>query len=382
MVAGTGATKTTPRTLRQRCHPSFAPSRQGLSLWLRVGQSRIGCQQTVRPSSRSSLVSMQHTPITRRQHFRQPQRSRLAISMVAIVLLIGTTMAAERRAPAPKFSSDSFRDLFFVEVDEAIRGDRPRIGEGSVDASASSPAAPSKREDQPVQASGLTTLISPQSLEDEIKRLRLELQSRVTTPAAFKSGEFQSARVGLTALASLFAVIAEHQGEVRWKADAAAARDLLARTASNCKSGSSQVYNEVKLRKIDLEDLVSGSGLGNRQAEPRNDWSLVADRVPLMTYAESIFEGPLKEGTQNAAALQSDPDRVRRSAELLAVVGFILGQDGLADADDDDYAAFCKQMIEAAGQIGGAARQGDAEAVFKAVGTLSQVCARCHEAYR
>jgi cytochrome c556 len=304
--------------------------------------------------------------------------STLLISSVAVV------RSAERRAPAPKFAGESFRGVFFTESSQAIRGTRPEMGTVQKAVAPTAVAKPAGGDTGGAQAalSGFSALISPATLEDEIKRLRLEFETGITTPAAFLSGGFQEARVQLTVMASLFAIINEHNGDVRWKKDAPAARDLFARSAVNCKSGSGQVYNEVKQRKADLEDLVSGSGLANRQAEAENDWGVVTDRVPLMIYLEKLLEGPLKEGTQDANAVKAEADRVRRAAELVAVVGFILTKEGLADAEDDDYAAMCKEMTAAAGMISKALDQGDAAAVSKAAGAVTQSCAKCHESYR
>jgi hypothetical protein len=308
----------------------------------------------------------------------------LALSGSLVFGSIAVVYSAERRAPAPKFSGESFRGVFFTESSQAIRGTRPEMGTVQKSAApaavAKAPAGASGGSEAAV--SGFSALISPATLEDEIKRLRLEFDTGITTPAAFQSGGFQQARVQLTMMASLFAVINEHNGEVRWKKDAPAARDLFARTAVNCKSGSGQVYNEVKQRKADLEDLVSGSGLANRQAEAENDWGVVTDRVPLMIYLESLLEGPLKEGTQDANAVKAEGDRVRRAAELVGIVGEILTKEGLADADDTEYAAMCKEMTAAAGSISKALDQGDAAAVSKAAGAVSQSCAKCHESYR
>jgi len=321
-----------------------------------------------------------------------PQRSQRSLrhfgsSAIAILgIAIGTlaaTIAGERRAAAPTFSGDKFRGTFFESTAEAIRGQRPSLGQTiqppprAAAASAAKPAA-----DDSGGPNLFTSLISPTSLEDEIKRVRLLFDSAVTTPGAFKSGEFQTARLHLTTLASLFAVVVEHQGEVRWKRDAAAARDLFARSAANCKSGSPQVYNETKLRKADLEDIVSGGGLSGRQAEAENDWSMIADRVPLMTYVESLLEGPLKSGTRNEQAVKAEGDAVRRAAELMAVVGHILRTEGMVDADDDDYKSLCAEFVEASRSVSLALDQGDAAAVGRAVGAISQSCAKCHESYR
>jgi len=310
----------------------------------------------------------------------------VAVASTAIAL------AAERRAPSPSFTENRYSGLFFRSAEEAIRGERPRIAAGTAGgaaagvagraANASVAAAAPPAAGPSGASSGFTALISPQSLEDEIKRIRLEFETAITTPAAFRSGDFQKARLHLTTLASLFAVIVEHEGDVRWKRDAAAARDLLARSAANCKSGTAQVYNEVRLRKADLEDLVSGSGLAVRQAESENDWLMIADRVPLMTYAEILLDGPLKQGSRSAEAVAAESDPLRRAAELLAVVGEILRQEGMADADDDDYRLLCQELIDASTAVSQAVDQQDAAAVGRAVGAVSQACSRCHESYR
>jgi len=307
----------------------------------------------------------------------------LAIAGVAAGSMV-VVLAGERRAPSPSFSGDSFKGTFFQSADEAIRGERPSLG-SSADAAPQVAATASPTKSAPAAGGAsnpFTTLISPASLEDEIKRVRLMFDAAVTTPGAFKSGEFQTARLHLTTLASLFAVIVEHQGEVRWKSDAPAARDLFARSAANCKSGSPQVYNETKLRKADLEDIVSGGGLSSRQAEPENDWSMIADRVPLMIYAEALLEGPLKSGTRDADAVKAEGDAVRRAAELLAVVGQILRTEGMVDAEDDDYKVLCAEFVEASRSISQGLDQGDPAAVSRAVGAVSQSCAKCHESYR
>jgi hypothetical protein len=316
-----------------------------------------------------------------------PTRSITTPTLIGLLtlLLITVGFAAERRAPAPKFGSDSFRGVFFGESSEAIRGKRPEMGgvhkaPAAAVASRATGGGAAVVSDAP--QSGFSALISPATLEDEIKRLRLEFDSGITTPAAFQSGGFQTARVQLTMMASLFAVIAEHNGDVRWKKDAPAARDLFARSAVNCKSGSGQVYNEAKQRKADLEDLVSGSGLANRQAEAENDWGVITDRVPLMIYLESLLEGPLKEGTRDENAIKAEAERLKKTAELIGTVGFILTKDGLADSDDTDYAAMCNEMTAAAKSITLALEQGDAAAVSKAAGAVTQSCAKCHESYR
>ena len=167
-------------------------------------------------------------------------------------------------------------------------------------------------------APGGDQYITAATLEDEVKRVKLRFDGRITSPGAFNGGGYRDARVDLTILASLFAVINDLPGDVRWKAEAPAARDLIARTARNAAAGSTQVFNEAKLRKADLQDLVSGLAIqGPPDVEPVNDWTMIADRVPLMQYAQELTDR-LDDLTRSEEEATENADAIRRQGELLA----------------------------------------------------------------
>jgi len=301
--------------------------------------------------------------------------------MVALVAVVPHLRADERRAPAPKFTSDQLRAVFFNDLSEALRGERPPLASVRKSAQAAVAAANDTPAETESSADRWSPLISPTSLEDEVKRVRLHFDSVVTTPGAFNSGGYQDARLDLTVLATLFAVINEHGGEVRWKDQAAAARDLIARTAFNCKAGSTQVYNEAKARKADLQDLVSGSGLSSRDAEAENDWVMIADRSPLMEYADLLIEA-LEDATRDVASIKRDPERVKRNAELLSVIGEVFVQEGMDDADDEDYATLSRNLTKAGKEVAAALDLDDIEAIRKGTSAIRQRCDACHEQYR
>ena len=302
--------------------------------------------------------------------------------MVVLIASVPHLRADERRAPAPTFSSDQLRSVFFDDLNDAFRGPRPTLS--SVRKSAAAATSVAATPSTPAAQAGAdpwSPLISPTSIEDEIKRLRLHYDSIVTTPGAFNGGGYQEARLDLTVLATLFAVVNEHSGEVRWKDQAAAARDLIARTAFNCKAGSTQVYNEAKLRKADLQDLVSGSGLSKRDAEPENEWSMIADRSPLMEYADKLIES-LEDATRDAGSVNREPDLIKRNAELLSLLGEVFTKEGMDDADDDDYAKLSRAMSVAAKEVSAAIQRSDVDAVQKGTSAIRQRCDACHEQYR
>ena len=306
------------------------------------------------------------------------------IIFAGLGLTLSAVIADERRAPRPKYTDEQTRGIFFDKLEDAFRGPKPtlssvRKSSQSVAVAAAGGAAPAKS----VQAGEdiWSPLISSTSIEDEVKRLKLVYDSTISTPGAFNSGGYQDARLTLTAMASLFAVINQYGGEVRWKDQAAVARDLIARTAFNCKAGSTQVYNEAKLRKADLQDLVSGSGINGRDAEVENDWTMIADRSPMMEYAEMLIE-TLEDSTRNEGVAKNEVELVRRNAELLTMVAEIFVQEGMDEADDEDYVKLGHEMREAAKTLVAALERNDWEAVTAGASLIRQKCDNCHNERR
>jgi len=308
--------------------------------------------------------------------------------LIVICLCIHAPFAAraqERRAAAPSFDQRDLQGIFFDSLDDAFRGEKPSLSKVRQSSNQSMIAASKTESNDAVEAesggsNGWNELISPAALEDAVKTTKLNFDSMITTPGAFNSGGYLDARLDLSILATLFAVINEYSGDVRWKDQAAAARDLISRTAFNCKAGSTQVYNEAKLRKADLQDLVSGSGLANRDANPENDWAMIVDRTPLMQYAEKLSE-QIRSASRDAKSTENNADAIRRDAQLLAMVGRVLTREGLDEADDEDYAAFSLSMTKAATAVAVAIERGDYE-IGPKVGAVTQSCDACHEMYR
>lgn len=304
-----------------------------------------------------------------------------------LVLFAGIPLlAGEKRARPPSFDNARLDSVFYSDLSSAVQPTRPSAPElrgaaiAKATAAANSADKPAGQDDESGQ--GWEKLISAVSLEDEIKSTKLRFDAVITSPGPFKSGGYQDARNDLSMLATLFAVIAEYDGEVRWKDESAAARDLMARTAFNCKAGSVQVYNEAKLRKTDLQDLVGGSGLNSREAEPENDWSMIVDRTPLMEFLDRALYDELQPNSNDAKSVTENKDKLRKNAELIAMVGNVMTREGLADAEDEEYQKLAQVMVKSALSIRTGLEKNDAAAVRAAVGAVSQSCTACHDQYR
>ena len=310
----------------------------------------------------------------------------LVILVFWLMSLIGQAEASaqSQRARPPEFDKAVTSRIFFSDLSSAFRGERPTLSKlRQADAAmVSANASGAEDDDSDSSGGGWSKLIAPISLEDEIKRVKLKYDASITTPGAFNGGGYQDARLHLSVLASLFAVISEYSGDVRWKEEAKTARDLTAKTALACAAGSTPVYNEAQLRKADLQDLVSGAGLtAAKKSEDANDWAMIADRGPLMQYAEELVNR-LGDQSRDAATAQENVDSVKRLAELVSILGVILVQEGMDDAEDEDYAELSGAMTKASRSVIAAIERQDFEGVRTAVGAITQSCSDCHEQYR
>lgn len=301
---------------------------------------------------------------------------------------------AVRRAQPPKFDaapaapSPFYRDAFA----EGLVGSRPaNLGQAAnVARAGSAPAADSASAADSgagapggVAGSGWSAIISSTTLEDMVKGLKLQVDQNVTTPTDFAGKGYKAARRDFTILAMLFAIAGEYDGDVRWKKVAPAARDVFARTAANAKVGTPQVYQEAKLRKEELADLLSGSSpYGGKESEAAAPWKDVCGRSPLMQHLEAVWEPSLKPHLTDKAKFAANREEITKHAEMLAAIGQVLTKPGMPDADDDEYAKFCQELRDGARAIADAVKLDNYDAAAAGSAQITRSCAQCHESYR
>jgi hypothetical protein len=277
--------------------------------------------------------------------------------LAAVCLAANDEKSTAVRAPLP--APEAFPvDVFFKDAfREALVGDRPsRLGQtGSPSANPIRRLAPTKSGD----GSEWSILVSAETLESEVKALQMSVDQNITTPARFSSGGFEVARREFSELAVLFAVIGEFDGKVRWHDQAPLARDRFARAAANAKVSSPQAF----------------------QARS-TDWAHVADRRPLMERFAFRYDEGIQKWAANATEFSEHKAAITREAELLRMFATVLTRDGMEDAGDEDYDAYCRELVSATDDLLEATRVEDYAAARAAAGKIGQACSRCHEDYR
>ena len=218
-------------------------------------------------------------------------------------------------------------------------------------------------------------------LENEIKRLHSLLEVEVTTPLKFKS-DYLKARQTYSMLSMWFAVIYEYPGDVRWKQFAAVAQPALWRAAANSRTASDQAYQNAKLRKDDLQEMIRGGAFPDVEKPIEElDWSQVVDRVPVMTQLQESLD-ELKQQTANAGEFSGRMDEIVHRAAMIAAIGQILAKENMEDADDEGYTKFANKMSNQALAVLDACKVKDFQAAAAAVNKIDQSCNNCHEEWK
>lgn len=312
----------------------------------------------------------------------------------AAIILLGWTIwgvAAEsdvkkekRAAPPTKWDQRVTKE-FFPDAFKELKGTRPDYAAGN---GKSEPAAPSAggnggttSSDAPSGAFAWSKLISAETLQDEIKSHQPLLAADVKSKQVFLGGSYKKARDSFSMLAAAFAIINEFDKDVRWKAQAAAARDLFARAGFNCKTATDQSFNEAKLRSQDLGSLLQGETVAPpSNLEPKNQWDKVAQRAPLMKRLELAQQDRLAPWTANAGDFKKNASAAQHEAEIIAAIAELMTREG--QSEDEAFSQFAKTMQQAALQIMEAAKSGNADAARTAAGALHKSCNACHADYR
>ncbi len=290
----------------------------------------------------------------------------------------GRSGTVRTRATPPVSWSSAVSSQFFPDAFAVLEGPRPDFS--AVAESASQPNADSGMGGDTVSSGTWSSYVSGDTLADEIKTMKLEIDKIVAKKRDFTGGGYQDARNAFSSIAAAFGVISVYSGDVRWKESAARARDRFAAAANECSQGNDQTFAVATQAAEDLQKLISGSRLDGPVANTVA-WNRIAARSPLMTRLERAEKG-LAEVSASEAAFAKDPERFLHEAEIVAMIGEFIQQPDFEDFDDDTYREYASTMRNAAVQAAAATKKGDFATAQSAVSALRKSCDTCHGDYR
>ncbi|MCH7729613.1 MAG: hypothetical protein IH991_24510, partial [Planctomycetes bacterium] len=178
----------------------------------------------------------------------------------------------------------------------------------------------------PLGKRGWSKIITRETIEDEVKRLKILIDKDVTTLEQFARGGYKKARRHFSELAALFAIIEQNDVMTRWMREAPDLKNRFARSARACKVGSRQAFTEASRRKEDLKTIVGGGKLQLADKIEKRPWGEILDRSPLMQRMNSLFQEELKVHVADKKTFAANRDRIKHNAELISAISTILRQ--------------------------------------------------------
>ena len=288
-----------------------------------------------------------------------------------------------KRAKPPVWSQDVL-DEFFVDAREQLVGERPAKRSEAV--ATNPPAGQGSAAAAGVETGGAapwSQVISGDALAAEVKRIAATLREPLANPAKFKSGGYKACRGAFNELAVLFAVIAEYDGDVRWKDDAPALRDALAQGRAQLQNGN---RSNVRRRRRTANRNSTTSSAANASAASRrrrrSSWSDLADRPLLMTRMEAALQEGISPALSNARDFSRKAVDVQQEAEVLAMLAAIIDREEFEYWDDENFQQHSGDLRAASRELSRAAAEANYDAARAAAGRASQACSACHEGYR
>ncbi len=330
---------------------------------------------------------MHTAPLSARSVASRVRGPAVAILALTVATAVGQTSRPKpvrRAAPPPAWDAAAVSGTFLEDAFTGLQGQRPDFAAAS--RGAGTPSAGPGAEVAPAGGGGAgikwSALVSEETLTDEIKDMKAAIASAAARPTDFKGGGYDKARAAFSSVALAFGVIAAYDQDIRWKKDAATARDLFARAGFNCKTGTDQSFAESKARLADLEAMLDGGApRGKPDRDEDFEWSQVAARPALMARLEAV-DAALAAAVASKSDFVRLLERVVHEAEMAAAIGAAIQQKDFEFHDDKTYRDYAAKMGDAGVAVRDAARKKDYDGARTAVGALKKSCDACHGEYR
>jgi hypothetical protein len=291
--------------------------------------------------------------------------------------------ASAKRAPPPTKWDSRVTDVFFPDARKVLVGPRPTYAASGAKADGASKEAASASQKGTSGTFAWSKLISADELQNEVKSLSTSLADAVKTQQGFLGGGSKKARQSLSQLAAAFAILNEYDGEIRWKDQAAVARDLFAKAGYNSKAATEATFREAKSRSDDLAALLRGESITTpANVEPKNDWSKVSNLSPLMLRLEAAQRDRISAATSNPGEFKKNAPQLSHESEIVAAFAEVLSRPGMDNADDDKFRGFAKALQQSAVDLRAAVKNDNYDSARAAAGTMAKTCTNCHADFR
>lgn len=225
------------------------------------------------------------------------------------------------------------------------------------------------------------SILSAEDIQNEIKKIKNELTDSLSAIGKYNAHYKEIAMEG-SVLAALASIAIVHPEKVSWKEHAPHVRDIATEMAKKSKGLGQKPFDDTKKEFVKLEGLLSGNpppDLG--EAVPDIPFSEVASRRGIMQRIQINFDY-LKANFQTEAKLEKGQEDAAHMAAITAAITKVIGTEGYDSADEDEYKAFVKNMVDANLALVKSAKDKDFATFSDTNGKMGKFCTECHTAYQ
>lgn len=238
-------------------------------------------------------------------------------------------------------------------------------------------------EKQPTAAGGgdWASILPIDDLQSEVKKIKLELSKHLGAVQQYNAHYKEIAMDGAV-LSVLAGIALVHPEKVSWKDHAAHVRDIASEMAKKSKGLGQKPFDETKKEFEKIDGLLSGNPPPDLpEAPPDLPFSEFASRRGIMQRLQ-VDSDFLRANFQTEAVLTKDFEKAAQAASVVAAVTKVIGTEGYASADEEEYQAFVTTMLNLNLAMAKAAREKDFATFSDANGKVGKTCGECHTAYQ
>ena len=226
-------------------------------------------------------------------------------------------------------------------------------------------------------------LITPENLEAEIKALQKPAGESTKTMNVFKGNGRVLAQNTFAELAVLFGVIAQYDGDVRWKKESLGLTKIYAQATNNCKTSSDAAYKGAQLCTQQLAELIRGTPPEMPKADAPNSWKDVTDRPSLMRRIEELRTGPnVPKWISGKNDFKKNKDALLREAQIMLMISEVIKDKNFESGDDDSYQKYAKAFSEQCVAFVEAIKSDNQDKAQGLMAGVSKSCDTCHGDFR
>ena len=224
------------------------------------------------------------------------------------------------------------------------------------------------------------TFIPMEQLQEETKRIRNHLTGALQSQGTY-NGNYQELQADGAMIAAVAGIVSQHSEDVSWKPNSRFVRDFGLELTESSKALGKADYTKSQAAADKIIAVLDGNLPADAgDPAPARPFGETANRWGLMKRIEKANEW-LRSEINTESKFKSEIEKVQKEATWIAVLGTVVTDPSYDYADEEDYKAFAKKLIDGANEAAAAAKDQSYPKFTEGINKVQKVCSECHTSY-